>query len=295
MSKKGWIILLIVVLIIVGGVFYLLTANHLEGLVYDSKTGKVLSGAKVTINKLTKLETDKDGRFRAFSPPMKKVITVEKPGYKTFEEVFPANFGLQTIEISLEPLTFSELVEDFKEKASAFKSYSAEYLIESETDGSKDTFSIKLSYSLGKGIHFISEEEGENTSYTEVYIINDYVYLRDGKDKEFKKIEKKESENIPILRLSDIVDFFTMKAEPSSFTFLKETTFGDEKCAVFKIQWEDAFSESSGFVYLGEESGIIRKISVVDKGFNEEGKTVTTEVSFVLEDLNKPVEINPPS
>jgi len=295
MSKKGWIILLIVVLIIAGGAFYFLTANHIEGLVYDSKTGKVLSGAIVTINKLTKLETDEEGKFRAFAPPMKKVITVEKPGYKTFEETFPSKFGLQVIEISLEPFTFSELVEDFKERVSTLKSYNAKYFIESEVDGKKDTFSIQLSYSLGKGIHFVSEEEGENTSFTEVYILKDYVYLRDGKDKEFKKVEKEESENIPILKLSDVVDFFTMKAEPSSFSFLKESTFGDEKCVVFKIQWEDAFSESSGFVYLGEESGIIRKISVVDKGFNEEGKTVTTKVSFVVEDINKPVEISPPS
>ncbi len=295
MSKKGWIILLIVVLIVVGGFFYFLTANHIEGVVYDSKTGKALSGARVTINKLTELETDKDGKFRAFSPPVKKVIRVEKPGYKTFEETFPSKFGLQVIEIPLEPFTFSELVENFKERASTLKSYNAKYSIESEADGKKDTFSIQLSYALGKGIHFVSEEEGENTSFTEVYILKDYVYLRDGKDKEFKKIEKEESENIPILRLSDMMDFFIMKAEPSSFSFLKEATFGDEKCAVFKIQWEDVFSKSSGFVYLGEESGIIRKISVVDKGFNEEGETVTTEVNFVLEDLNKPVEINPPS
>lgn len=295
MSKRGWIILMVVILLVLAGVFYFLTANHIEGLVYDSVTGKAISGAVVTINKFTKLETDKEGRFRAFSPPMRKLITVEKPGYKTFEETFPSKFGLQTLEISLEPFTFSELVENFRKKVSPLKSYNAKYFIESEIDGKKDTFSIQLSYSAEKGIHFISEEEGENTSYTEVYIFEDYVYLRDAKDKEFEKVEKAKAEEIPILKLSDIVDFFTMKSEPSSFSFLKEASFGGEKCAVFQIKWEDAFSESSGFVYLGEESGIIRKISVVDKGFNEEGKSVTTEVSFVIEDLNKPVDINPPS
>ena len=92
--KKTWIVLIIVVLILIGGTFYFFTANHIEGLVYDSKTGKPLAGVSVVINNLTKITTDKDGRFRAFSPPMRKAIKVEKPGYKTFEEVFPSKFGL---------------------------------------------------------------------------------------------------------------------------------------------------------------------------------------------------------
>ncbi len=289
--KKSIIILIIVIALILIGGFIFFTGTHIEGIVYDAQTNKRISDALVTINGI-KFKTDIDGRFRAYSPPLNKVITVDKSGYKTFSEVFPAKFGIQIIEIGIKPYTFDEIFSDFKNKLGTIKSYHYIYEIQSEIDGKTEKMNMEL-YQTVDASHFISKKENE--SFLEIYIFNDFIYYRDNETKQFEKIEKnKFQENIPVLTLKDIFELFSIKSTPSSFSFLKETKIDNEDALIFNAKWEDLFSNSEGKIYLRKKDNIVIKMEFIDTGVNEEGKNVKTTINFDLKDINKEIKINPP-
>lgn len=289
--KKNIIILIIIIALILIGGFIFFTATHIEGIVYDAQTNKRVNDALVTINGI-KFKTDVDGRFRAYSPPLNKVITVEKSGYKTFSEVFPAKFGIQIIEIGIKPYTFDEIFSDFKNKLGTIRSYHYTYEIQSEVNGVSEKMLIEF-YQTIDASHFISKKENE--SYLEIYIFKDFIYYRDNETKKFEKIEKEKfQENLPILSLKDIFELFSIKSTPSSFTFLKESKLQNEEILIFNAKWEDLFSTSEGKIYLRKKDNIVIKMEFVDSGVNEEGKNVKTLVTFNLTDINKDIKISPP-
>ncbi|MGB9749380.1 MAG: hypothetical protein ACPLWB_00825 [Caldisericia bacterium] len=291
--KNKIIILIIILIIIFLGAFFFLTATHIEGVVYDSVTNKGISDATIKINGIT-YKTDIDGKFRAYTPPLNKSISVEKSGYKNFSEVFPSKIGLQIVEIGLKPYSFEEIINDYKEKAKTLKSYHYIYDIESSVDSSVENFSMEAKWKQD-AVYFKSVKKGEGESFLEIYIFNDYVYFRDAENKNFEKIEKnKFSEIPPTLSLSDIVDLFTIKSTPSKFTFIKEDKLNDDDVLLFDVKWEDLFSETSGNLYIRKKDNLVVKFNIEDSGLNEEGKTVKTKIEFSLLDINKDFVINPP-
>jgi len=289
--KRSIIILIIVIALILIFAFIFFTATHIEGIVYDSQTNKRIEDATVTINGI-KFKTDTQGRFRAYSPPLNKVITVEKSGYKTFSEVFPGKFGLQIIEIGIKPYSFDEILNDFKNNIKKITSYHYKYDIQSEIDNKIEKMQMEM-YQAVDAIHFISKKENE--SFLEIYIFNDFIYYRDKEDKPFEKIEKEKfQENIPVLTLKDIFELFSIKSTPQDFSFLKETKIENEDILIFNAKWEDLFSSSEGKIYLRKKDNIILKMDFIDTGVNEEGKNVKTTIFFSLEDINKEIKILPP-
>lgn len=291
--KNKIVILIIILIVIFIGAFFFLTATHIEGVVYDSVTNQAIKDALVKINGIT-YKTDVDGKFRAYTPPLNKVIYVEKSGYKPFSEVFPSKIGIQIVEIGLKPYTFEEIINNFKDKTKGLKSYSYTYNIESSVNNSVETFTIESKWTTN-AIYFKSVKKGEGASYLEIYIFNDYVYFRDQENKSFEKIEKsKFSEIPPTLTLSDLVDLLSIKTSPSKFIFLKEEKLNGEDVLLFDIKWEDLFSESTGKLYIRKKDNLVVKFDIEDSGLNEEGKSVKTDIDFTLKDINKDFVINPP-
>ncbi len=290
MKKSLFILIISLVIILVGG-FIFFTGTHIEGIVYDAQTNKAISDATVIINGI-KFKTDIDGKFRAYSPPLNKVITVEKSGYKTFSEVFPAKFGIQIIEIGIKPYTFDEILSEFKNSLKKITSYHYIYGIQSEVNSTVEKISMELFKTLDAS-HFISKKENE--SYLEIYIFKDFIYYRDKESSQFEKIEREKfKENIPILELHDIFDLFSVKSNPSNFSFVKETKIDNEDVLIFNVKWEDLFSTSEGKIYVRKRDNIILKMEFLDTGVNEEGKNVKTTITFNLTDVNKEFKINPP-
>lgn len=289
--KKSIIILIIILIIVLIGGFIFFTGTHIEGIVYDAQTNKPIQDATVTINGI-KFKTDIDGKFRAYSPPLNKVISVEKSGYKNFTEVFPAKFGIQIIEIGIKPYSFNEIFSDFKNKISKITSYHYTYEIQSEVNSNIEKITMEFFKTIDAS-HFISKKENE--SYLEIYIFKDFIYYRDKEDGKFEKIEKERfKENIPTLELQDIFDLFAIKSTPSKFSFIKESKIGNDDVLIFDVKWEDLFSTSEGKIFVRKKDNIILKMDFVDTGVNEEGKNVKTTISFNLTDINKDIKIVPP-
>lgn len=287
------IILIIILIIIFLGAFFFLTATHIEGVVYDSVTNKSISNAIVKINGIT-YKTDIDGKFRAYTPPLNKVINVDVSGYKSFSEVFPSKIGLQIVEIGLKPYTFEEIISKNKEEAKTLKSYYYIYNIESVVDDVTEDFSMESKWKQD-AIYFKSSKKGEGSSFLEIYIFNDYIYFRDDETKNFEKVEKSKFSDIPpTLSLSDILDLFLIKSTPSKFSFVKEDKIGEDEILLFEVAWEDLFSETKGNLYIRKKDNLIVKYNIEDSGLNEEGKSVKTIINYSLSDINKDFDINPP-
>jgi hypothetical protein len=323
-----WTIILVIILIVISFFFYYsFTGTKIQGLVINSIEQKPISGVSIRINDKY-YYTDDEGRFTAYKPIFKPVeLIIEKSGFKTvIKKINTKGFSsVNNLEILLEPLTFSNILDYTSKDLTSYLSYNFRYTWKTAIDEKYEKTTYML-YSLNKDgvLRFkYTEDDRFGNTIIEREIIHaiDTIFYRDNQNPNWIKTREEEVSIVKLQEPLDIIQIFRDPNEPASFVAgstpitlyesingslyteyeLAERNISKDNKELIAIQtkpftakWNILGGKKEITFYLDSNTYTLIRADLYEESPDESGKIKKQNLSFTITNINKDIKIELP-
>jgi len=272
--------------------------------------------------------TDNEGRFVAYKPIFKPVeLIIEKSGFKpVIKKINQKGIGSVTnVEIMLEPLTFSNILDYTSKDLTSYFSYNFRYTWKTAIGKEEEKTSYML-YSLSKdGILRFKYAEDDRLGNTvverEIIHTKNTIYYRDDQNKNWIKTKEEDVSIVKLQEPLDILQIFRDPNEPASFVAgsapitLYESINGslytedelaernmskDDKELIaiqtkpFTAKWNILGGKKEITFYLDSRTYALLRADLYEESPDENGEIIKQKLSFTITGINKDINIELP-